>query len=163
MKTINWTQVALFISASRDAKAASRIILPLVLLLFSGTASLAQCDKDLSLTSSKTEYLDAQGALQRTEDEKSTIEITKTEVTITPGNADHKMKGTIKSHTCNWKVPFKEGKSVIQAAFSDEQKGTMNATITIEGRDGSVTLLMEAVEMPDRKIRVPIDKFEEKR
>jgi len=26
-----------------------------------------------------------------------------------------------------------------------------------------VTLLMEAVEMPDRKIRVPIDKFEAKR
>jgi hypothetical protein len=28
--------------------------------------------------------------LQRAQEEKSTIEITKTEVTITPGNADHK-------------------------------------------------------------------------
>lgn len=154
--------MALLVHASPDAKAAGGIVLPLLLLLLSGTASLAQCDKDLSLTSSRTEYLDAQGVLQRTVEEKSTIEITKTEVTITPGS-DHKMKGTIKSHACNWKVPFKEGKSIIQATFSDEQKGTMNATITIEGKDGGVTLLMEAVEMPDRKIRVPIDKFEAKR
>jgi hypothetical protein len=161
MKTINWIQEALLIPASRVAKAVSGIVLTLLLLLLSGTASFAQCDKDLILTSSKTEYLDAQGALQRTQEEHSTIEISKTEVTITPGN-DPRMKGTIKSHTCNWKVPFKEGKSVIQATFNDEQKGTMNATITIEGKDGGVILLLEAVEMPDRKIRVPIDKFEEK-
>ena len=37
-----------------------------------------------------------------------------------------------------------------------------NATISITGKDGQLTLLLEVAEMPNQKIRVPIDTFEEK-
>jgi hypothetical protein len=37
----------------------------------------AQCNKNLVLASSKTEYLDAAGAVQKTVDEKTQIDITK--------------------------------------------------------------------------------------
>lgn len=138
-------------------------LLFLLSLLVSGLAGLSQCDKPLLLTSSKTEHLDGDGVLQRTEDEKSTVEISKTHVTIRPGNEPREMKGEIKSNACNWTMPFKEGKSIIKAVFTENNGNVMHATLTVEGKDGKLTLLLEVEETPTRKIRVPIDKFEEKK
>ena len=137
-----------------------KIIVAFSLLSACSMAGFAQCDKKVILHSSKTEYLDASYAVQRTVDEKSTVEIDKSGVTIAPGNAERRT-GAIQSDSCNWKVPFKEGKSIIKVIFTREDGTVRNATITIEGKDGKVTLLMEMAEMPDRKIRVSIDKFEE--
>ena len=134
-----------------------------LLLISSALLSFGQCDKEVKLATSKTEYLDAAGVVQRTVDEQSTIEIGKTEVLIIPGNEDKKMNGTIQSTTCTWSVPYKEGKSVIKALFSKEPGQQMHATITIEGKAGKVTFLMEIEEMPDRKIRVWVDEFGEKK
>lgn len=78
-------------------------------MLLTGTiAATAQCDKNVKLISSKTEYLDSAMNLQKTEDEKSVIELTGKEVKIAPGNESHIMMGAIQSSTCNWTVPFKE-------------------------------------------------------
>lgn len=132
-------------------------------LLFSAVLSFAQCDKEVKLITSKTEYLDAAGVVQRTVDEQSTIDIGKTDILIVPGNADQKMIGTIQSTTCTWSVPYKEGKSVIKALFAKEPGQQMHVTITIEGKEGQLTFLMEIAEMPDRKIRVWVEEFGEKK
>jgi hypothetical protein len=137
------------------------IILTLSLLIAGSAMSFAQCDKKLVLTSSKTEHLDASGAVKKTVDETAQIEINKTDLTITV-HEDHKMTGKILADTCNWKVPFKEGKTVIKTILSDEQGEDKNVTLTIEGKDGKVTLLFEMEGMPDDRIKVGIDKFEEK-
>ena len=92
-------------------------------LLLASTAAFAQCDKSAMLTSSKTEYLDASGSVERTVDEKTTVEIRKDTMVIAPGNEAHTMVAAIKSNTCNWSVPFKEGKSVIKATLN-HQDGT---------------------------------------
>lgn len=132
-------------------------------LLLGSMASFAQCDKTSVLTSSKTEYLDASMTLQNTEEEKSTVEISKTAVIITPGNGDHKMTITITSQECNWKTAYKEGKSIIKGTMAEPDGGTIhNVTITIESKEGKLTLLAELEDMPDRKIRVPVDTFIEK-
>jgi hypothetical protein len=94
-------------------------------------------------------------------EEKSSVEISTSEIIIIPGNGS-KMTGAIKSDSCNWKKPFKEGKSVLKATFTREGEDSKNATITIEGKDGKVSFLMEIDEMPDKKIRIVADKFEEK-
>lgn len=138
------------------------IILILSALLAGSIASIAQCGKAATLTSSKTEYLDSSMTLQRTTDETSVVELSDSIITIAPGNEPHKMTATIKSNTCNWSVPYKEGKSIIKATLSDEHGNMKNLTITIEGTAGKVTLLAEVEDMPDRKIRVPIDTFKEK-
>jgi hypothetical protein len=138
-------------------------ILFAALLLLAATAGFAQCDKPVMLTSSKTEYLDASGNVERTEDEKTTIEIRKDTMVISPGNEPQAMVAAIKSNTCNWSVPFKEGKSVIKATLNNED-GTESKgiTITIEGKDGKVTLLAVMDDQPERQIRVSGDTFAEK-
>jgi len=139
------------------------ILFALSLIVVGRTMSFAQCSRNVALTASKTEYLDASGTLQKSVVENSRIEITKKELVISPGNEEQKMTGIIKSDTCNWKIPFQEGKTVLKATLSKKGENTMNATVTIEGKEGKLTFLMEVEEMRDRKIRVVIDKFEEKK
>ena len=129
-------------------------------LLFSVITGFAQCGKDVVLTSSKTEYLNAEGAVQRTVEEDCVIKVGKSAVTISPSGHD-KMTGSITSTACEWKQPFKEGKTTLEAKFKDEKGEQSNATITIEGKDGKITCLMKEKEKPDRIIRVTIVKFEE--
>lgn len=137
------------------------IALALCLFMAGGVTCFAQCDKTVVLNSSKTEHLDGKGVVQRTNDENAVIELSKTELNVSV-NDEHKITAKIKSQSCDWKVPFKEGKTVIKAAATNEQGEEQNVTVTIEGKDGKVTLLFEIDDMPDQKIRVGIDKFVEK-
>jgi hypothetical protein len=137
-----------------------KTILSFLLLIAGCAVGFAQCDKKIILTTSKTEHLDAQGKLTRTVDEKAIVEINKNDLTINV-NDEHKMAGKIKSDSCYWKVPYKEGKTIIKATLGDDQGADKNVTITITGKDGKVTLLFETEGEPDDRISVAIDKFEE--
>ena len=165
MNYLNLTKSAAAAGVSRSWKLTA-IAVWLGVLMAPGGTSFGQCDKDKTviLTSSKTDYLDGSGALQRTMDEKSLIEISQTRFARSePGSDQNKMEGKVKSISCNWKVPFKEGKTVIQATMAREGSGeTKDATITIEGKDGKVTLVMEIQQMPDRKIRVGLRSLRKK-
>jgi hypothetical protein len=137
-----------------------KIILTLSLLIGISAATFAQCDKTIVLNSSKTNHLDESGTITRSDDETAEIAIDKSAVNISV-NGEHKVTANIKSNTCNWTVPFKEGKSVIKAV-ADRNGEDQNITITIEGKDGKVTLLFEMESQPGDKIKVAIDKFVEK-
>jgi len=137
-----------------------KTILILVLLLAISAVTFAQCDKTVELTSSKTDHLDESGAITRTDNETAVIDISKTAVDVSI-NGEHKITATIKSNTCSWATPFKEGKTVIKAS-ADRGGQEQNFTITIEGKDGKVTLLFEREDKPGDKIKVVIDKFTDK-
>lgn len=134
-------------------------IAALFLMVAGSTISFAQCDKTATLTSSKTNHLDESGNISRTKDEKAVITITPTDITIVPGDEEHKMTGKITSKTCDWKVPFKEGKTVIKSIVSGDGGDDKDITVTIEGKAGKVTLTFEAVGL-NGKIQVVADKFE---
>jgi len=136
-----------------------RAVLAFAFILASTTFSVAQCEKPVTLISSLTTYLNAKGEVQRTKDEESVITLSKSEIIIVPGDEEHKMTGVIKSYVCNWSVPFKTGKTVATTVLTDGGR-EMNATVTIEGKDGKVTLTFEAKEMPDMKIMIVADKFQ---
>ncbi|MCO5947183.1 hypothetical protein [Mucilaginibacter flavidus] len=137
-----------------------KIILTLSLLIGLTAVTFAQCEKTVELSSSKTNHLDEKGTITRSDDETAVIDISKTAVDISV-NGEHKITAPIKSNTCNWTVPFKEGKTVIKAT-ADHDGQDENITITIEGKDGKVTLLFEMESQPGDKIKVGIDKFTEK-
>src|SRR6476469_1143420 len=102
-----------------------------VLLGAAALHSQAQCNKTVQLHSSKTSFLDASYAVQNTKDENVVVDITKTTITITPnGNPQDAMRGAIKESTCDWKVPFKEGKMVIKSDLVDGGGDVKEATIT---------------------------------
>ena len=133
------------------------IILAL-LLAASSTLCFAQCDQTSTLTSSLTTYLNEKGEVEKTKDEETIITITKTDITIAPGEGNP-VSGAIKSSVCNWTTPFKEGKTFLTTTIVDGSR-EMHATVTIEGKSGKVTLTFEALEMPGKKILVVADKFE---
>jgi hypothetical protein len=135
-----------------------RTILALLLIAAGSTVTFAQCDKTATLTSSVTNYLNDKGEIERTKDEETIITITKTDITIAPGEGNT-VTGIIKTNVCNWSTPFKEGKTVLTTTLTDGGRD-MHATITIEGKAGKVLLTFEAEEMPGKKIQVVADKFE---
>lgn len=131
------------------------LILFVSLIALTATASFAQCDKKVKFTSSKTEYVDSGGNLIRTEFEESVVKISKSEVAITVYGES---KGTfaVKSTTCDWKVPFKEGKMTILGSM-----GEMNISFTLEGKNGKLVANFVVEGREDNTIRVTADKFEE--
>ena len=137
-----------------------QILLALSTLIFC-TALNAQCDKNLTLTSSKTEYLDASGAVQRTVDENTKIDIDQKSISISPGG-DHTMTGAILTATCGWKTAFKEGKSEFKTQFEDN--GVLKKiNIVLEGKNGKISFTVTMVDEPNKIIRVWPDSFEEKK
>jgi len=139
------------------------IILGLCLILAIGTMGFAQCGQKLVLKSSKTAYLDSTGTVQKNVDEQSTIELSPTTLSIAPGN-DPVMTGAVQSENCNWTIPFEEGKSIYKVLLNPPGGGDpMNLTITLEGKDGKITFLAVMEQMPDRRIMLLVDKFEEKK
>jgi len=139
-------------------------IIALILLVAGSTAALAQCDKKVSITSSKTEHFDSSGTLKNTQDETTVVEFNKTDITVSlnhEGN-DQKMTGKVNSSTCNWKVRFKEGKTTMNVTLHRTADESRDFAVVVEGKDGKLTLTAESKEEPDDKIKLVIDKFEEK-
>ena len=129
-------------------------------LIAASQISLAQCGKKFTIISSKTDHLDSKGNLTRTVDEKAVVVINPTNVFITI-NDDHEINGIIKTDTCNWQSPYKEGKTIIKTSVHADNGEDKNVTITITGKDGKITLLYQSEDEPDDTIRVIADKFEE--
>jgi hypothetical protein len=137
------------------------IKITIVLLLAACThLSYGQCDKTVTLKSSKTNHLDEKGNIESSKEEKVTITISKTQVTIVPGEEDHTISGAITSKTCEWPTAFKDGKTVVKAKLEDDSGNTQHCTITITGVAGKITLVFETEENPGKKIMVVADTFE---
>lgn len=144
-------------------KKMKQILLSLAAMIVLATASKAQCNQTVQISSAKTNMLNASYQPQGSRDEKVVVDITPTTVTVTPnGNAADAMIGKIKEQQCDWKIPFKEGKTIIKTDLVDPSGDVKDATITIEGKDGKITLLAEAKEHPDQKLQLEVNKFEAK-
>ncbi len=122
--------------------------------------SYAQCGKNIRLTSSKTIHLDGNGTITRTEVEKSVVQISQSLITINVRD-ESKTVCTIKSIECIWDIPFKKGKTLIEATLNTDDGEHKNVVLTIEGIDDQLFLLFEMEDRPDNKVKVIIDKFEE--
>jgi hypothetical protein len=142
-----------------------RSILIAVFLLAAGsTACLAQCDKKASFSSSKTQHLDESGALKHSDDEATVVEFNKTDiiVSINHDGEDRKMTGTVKSYVCDWSVPYKTGKTTMMVSLKNDEGESRDFNVTVEGKDGKITLTAENKDEPDDKIKLEAVKFEEK-
>lgn len=135
-----------------------RIIFVIVLALVGAGAS-AQCDKKNVIVTNKMERLDANGEVERTRDEILTLTYDGKEIVAIPSE-DGPARGPVKSITCEWKTPYKEGKTVVKGTVVDPESREIEVIITIEGKEGKITMLLELITV-NRKVRFTVDKFEE--
>ena len=138
-----------------------QLLLAAALLATTGLAGYGQCEKKVVLSASKTEHLGADSSLQRTDDEATVIEFDKSTITVKPEH-EGALTGKVNTVTCNWATPFKVGKTRMNVTLTNPEGESKNLTITIEGKAGKVIFLAEMDDMPDKKIRLVADKFEEK-
>ena len=134
-------------------------ILLLLLSFVTGIFSHGQCDKKIMLYGSSFEMLNAADEVQLKDDRSISIVYDSKLILFTPG--DITMNGTVNSIKCDWKTPFKEGKTVIISTITRTDGTTVNATLTIEGKNGQTILIAEFEGSDFQKLRLSLEKFEE--
>ena len=119
-----------------------------------------QCDTKIILSSSSTEIINKQNEVIIKDTERvTTIKYdTKTIEIITENNT---RLGTIDSIYCNWKIPFKEGKTYIKGRLNFENGEVWVTTLTITGKEGRLTLLADMEHPQANTMRFLLNKFEE--
>jgi len=127
-----------------------------------GTAAFAQCDKKILYTSVKQDWLNSKYEVQKSDQDKVTVEISKTSVVLTHNDDPNDvMKGGIKNMNCNWTELYKNGKTTIEAELTEGSNDVHQANLTIEGKDGVMFILIELQDHPDMKIKAYVDKYQE--
>src|SRR4051812_39622364 len=140
-----------------------KVILLMLVISACGTKSMAQCDKKTLYTSNKQEWLNSKDEVQKKDSDKVTLEVSKTSITLKHNDdPNDQMQGDITSSNCNWADAFKNGKTTIQAKLTEGHNDVHDATVTIEGKDGAMFILIELKDHPDMRIKAYVDKFEEK-
>ncbi len=134
-------------------------VLLLVLAVVTNIFSYGQCNKKIMLYGSSFEMLNASDEVQLKDDRSIRIVYDSKLILYTPG--DITMKGTVDSIKCDWKTPFKEGKTVIMSTITRTDGTTVNATLTIEGKNGQNILIAEFEGSDYPKLRLRLEKFEE--
>ena len=126
------------------------------------TATFAQCDKKVLYTSVKQEWLNDKYEVQKSDQEKVTVEISKTGVVLNHNDDPNDvMKGDVKNISCNWTELFKNGKTTVEAELTEGHNDVHETNLTIEGKDGAMFILIEMKDHPDMKIKAYVDKYEE--
>jgi hypothetical protein len=130
-------------------------------LLIAAAAANGQCQKKITWKSQKTEFLDASGKVEDVKDQPTKIETTPAHITVTTEENAEVIEGDIKDLSCNWKQPFKNGKTTFTSLMAKSNGETRNVTITIEGRDGKIDITVEVEKMQGKKMRLLVDDYKE--
>ncbi|WP_121355830.1 hypothetical protein [Flavisolibacter nicotianae] len=133
----------------------------LFLLAFS---SQAQCEKSLTLTSAKTEFIDSEGKVADVKDLPTTVELTPRHIIVRLKQGDDDIiEGDVKNLKCNWKEAYKSGQVTFGSLLAKTNGETREATFVLEAKDGKLFLTVAMEKMSDRKMRLQIDSYKESR
>lgn len=126
-------------------------------------AAMAQCEKPVTFTSSGFNVVDSLGNVQRTKTGYVSVECSKTHIKmIFNGDANSLMTGEIKDMVCNWKEPFKSGKTTFTTDLLNPEGETKHASFTIEGVEGRIVITGRADYKPNELLQINVEKYEEK-
>lgn len=140
-----------------------RILLLIPVLTAFALVSQAQCDKDVNFISPRSQMVNEKGEVVHSKEGTTVIEVTRKSVSLT-FNGDEKttLAGEIKEAKCDWSEPFKNGRSVIKAVLEDAGGDVKHVTLTIEAKDGKITITGDAEERPNERIKFDVEKYEVK-
>jgi len=121
-----------------------------------------QCLTRVKYSASKMEILDTAMNVLETKEESLTFETNPKGFTgIRVEDESDSLHGVLKSLTCDWKEPFKNGKITMVCDVQGKDHDMQDANITIDAEDGKIIILVRAKEQPDKIIRLVVDKYEE--
>lgn len=108
-----------------------------------GAYSFAQCDKTVTYFSGKAEFLDESGKVDRSEEGKVVVKVTQSHITLMHNDDDNDtMEGAITEKVCDWKTPFKTGKTTFNTSLVERSGESNDASVSIEGKDGKLVILI---------------------
>jgi hypothetical protein len=125
-------------------------------------ATKAQCLTHVKYYASKMEILDTAMTVVDTKEENFTVETRADGFTgIREADIDDSLHGALKTLTCNWNEPFKNGTIKMVCDVQGRDQDMSGATITIEAKDSHIYIYLHAQEQPDKTLRLVVDKYEE--
>ena len=131
-----------------------------LILFVASSQVIAQCDKKVTWYASKGDMVDISGNVLDTKVDSIFFETDPQKITLR-FKADQKtLEGTVKEKTCDWKEPFRNGKTIYHASVTVD--GTLSdAVFIVEAKEGKITLSLEIEARQGRKFLIYIDRFEE--
>jgi hypothetical protein len=122
----------------------------------------AQGGKTMVWSASKADFLDAGGNLQETKEDKIVIETSDNQIILKHGDRPEDiLKGNIKELNCNWTTPFKNGKTSFKTLLEEANGDTKDALVTIEGKNGKITIVIVSVSNQGRMIKIEVKDYKE--
>jgi len=141
-----------------------KFVLLFVVLAAFAISTSAQCDKKVQWSATKADFVDEAGATQDTKNVKVEIYTNKKEIKIThDDDLTDSLVGSVKEFNCDWKQPFKNGKTIIKADLQEKNGEYTNSIITIEAVDAKISITINMVAPDGRKmiIKIPVDNYAE--
>ncbi|PWT70915.1 MAG: hypothetical protein C5B59_19220 [Bacteroidetes bacterium] len=123
----------------------------------------AQCDKKITWTGAKADIVDASGNVERSLNEKIVFQLSAHDIKIVHGDReDDPLSGEVTKAACNWTEKYRNGKTVLNARFTETSGDSMDGSVTVEGKDGHIIITLQMEGRNGTKIiRVPIDNYKE--
>ena len=137
-----------------------KTILISFILFVTSLQAISQCDKKVIWYASKGDMFDAHGTRLDTREDSIFLETDPQKITLRFKSDQNSLEGTVKEKTCDWKEPFRNGKTVYHTTVSIDGR-TSNAIFTVEARDRKITLSLDIEDMKDKKFLIYIDRYEE--
>ena len=137
-----------------------KTILFFVMLVVTGIQANSQCDKKVSWYATKGEMYNTNGDLLDTKQDSIFFDTDPQKISLRFKLDDKALEGTITEKNCDWKEPFRNGKTVYHAAVFVDGVSS-NATFTVEAKDGKITLSLVMEARKERKFLIYIDSFKE--
>ena len=142
-------------------KQSMKVILAFVLLVITGIQANSQCEKRVIWHASKADMFDVNGNLLQSKEGIIVFETDSQKVSLNfKESTEAGLEGMVIKKTCDWKEPFKNGKTVYHTPVSIDGK-TSNAIFTLEAKEGKIVLSVEIEIMDGKKLLIYIDNYEE--
>src|SRR5215204_1374249 len=134
-----------------------KTILFFVMLVVTGIQANSQCDKKVFWYATKGEMYNINGDLLDTKQDSIFFETDPQKISLRFKSDDKALVGTITEKNCDWKEPFRNGKTVYHASVFVDGVST-NATFTIEAKDEKFMLSLVIEAREERKFLIYIDR-----
>lgn len=134
----------------------------LQVLLLAGIGTFAQCDKKVTWSCSKTEFLDNKEQKLGEELKPVKVIMTNKQVIVRLDEKDENatMEGDVQNLECQWAEPFKNGTTRFKSYLTKSNGEGRSATITIKGTNGEIRINVAIEGMNGRIMSLPVAKYD---